>query len=439
HAVLTHNSVTVPYDANGNMLQDSLHTFTFNADNQPTTISYGSQTESYSYDAEGTRVTRTTSSGTTAYIGDLLEADVGQNVVRRLYTFNGRVWAQRTVTATSNTVQYLQSNYLGSVVGITDASGTLVDTMRYSPWGEQRNLTMSETTLNYTGQHWDSTALIYDHARYYNPAWGRFMSPDSIVPGMESGSGGAAATVGSGGTTPLTVDFHEPGFASQHNQHNADTTSMGFWFELSSNERRKAESPMGPANPQALNRYSYALNNPLRYTDPTGHCPWCVGAIIGSLGGLAYYAYTHQGNFNIWQALEYTVGGAVIGSGLGWLAGGGLAWLAEQLGEEVSSVPIGTDFGKLGTLVEDPGITRTFINSYAAGRLAQRGITVEDLDAWANLPTKVLSQSGGQKFLYITAQGAWVLDTAGRLVTAYSRADFDSNVLNVAKALGIIP
>ncbi len=28
---------------------------------------------------------------------------------------------------------------------------------------------------------------------------------------------------------------------------------------------------MGPANPQALNRYAYCLNNPLRYTDPSGH------------------------------------------------------------------------------------------------------------------------------------------------------------------------
>ena len=30
----------------------------------------------------------------------------------------------------------------------------------------------------------------------------------------------------------------------------------------------------GYANPQNLNRYSYVTNNPLRYTDPTGH--YCV-------------------------------------------------------------------------------------------------------------------------------------------------------------------
>ncbi|WP_083755906.1 hypothetical protein [Methanosarcina acetivorans] len=28
---------------------------------------------------------------------------------------------------------------------------------------------------------------------------------------------------------------------------------------------------LDPYNPQALNRYSYALNNPVKYTDPSGH------------------------------------------------------------------------------------------------------------------------------------------------------------------------
>jgi len=61
----------------------------------------------------------------------------------------------------------------------------------------------------FTGQRLDSTGLYYYGARYYDPAIGRFISPDSIV-----------------------QDF---------------------------------------ANPQTLNRYSYVLNNPLKYVDPTGN------------------------------------------------------------------------------------------------------------------------------------------------------------------------
>jgi hypothetical protein len=39
-----------------------------------------------------------------------------------------------------------------------------------------------------------------------------------------------------------------------------------------------------PYNSQDWDRYAYALNNPLRYTDPTGHCPVCAGfAIAGAI------------------------------------------------------------------------------------------------------------------------------------------------------------
>ena len=61
----------------------------------------------------------------------------------------------------------------------------------------------------FTGQRLDGTGLYYYNARYYDPAIGRFISADTVV-----------------------QDFR---------------------------------------NPQTLNRYSYCLNNPLKYIDPSGH------------------------------------------------------------------------------------------------------------------------------------------------------------------------
>ncbi|ABY36848.1 MAG TPA: hypothetical protein DEF43_14270 [Chloroflexus aurantiacus] len=39
----------------------------------------------------------------------------------------------------------------------------------------------------------------------------------------------------------------------------------------------------GPVNPQDLNRYAYALNNPLTYTDPLRHLPLLPVRLIGGI------------------------------------------------------------------------------------------------------------------------------------------------------------
>jgi len=46
-----------------------------------------------------------------------------------------------------------------------------------------------------------------------------------------------------------------------------------------------AQRSGGPGNPQQLNRYSYVLNNPVKGTDPSGHCfgpvlVWCA-VVVG--------------------------------------------------------------------------------------------------------------------------------------------------------------
>jgi hypothetical protein len=70
---------------------------------------------------------------------------------------------------------------------------------------------------------------------------------------------------------PLTIDFHEPALLAGAAADNADVQARGWYFARDGRARGARPDPSGPANPQALNRYSYVLNAPMGYTDPSGH------------------------------------------------------------------------------------------------------------------------------------------------------------------------
>ncbi len=111
----------------------------------------------------------------------------------------------------SNAPSYLLGDHLGSTSLTTNSSGGKVAELRYYPYGGTGfSSGTTPTSYQFTGQRNDSSiGLYFYNARYYDPALGRFLSADTIIP--------------------------------------------------------------SPGNPQSLNRYSYVLNSPLKYIDPTGH------------------------------------------------------------------------------------------------------------------------------------------------------------------------
>ncbi len=131
----------------------------------------------------------------------------------------------RLVAVSENgTLRFVHTDHLASSSVATDTSGNQAGGRTYLPFGDQRSASGTfGTNKLYTGQRLDGTGLYFYNARYYDAAIGRFISPDTIVP-----------------------EF---------------------------------------ANPQALNRYAYVYNNPLKYTDPTGHFAVIFG-LIGAIGEL---------------------------------------------------------------------------------------------------------------------------------------------------------
>jgi len=261
HAVSTVGGAAYTYDNNGNLLTGGGRTYTWNAENQPTQIVKDYITESYVYDGDNTRIkkttvdnsTRTPIVSTTVYVGGLVEYTGNKTIS----SYGGI--AVRTVVGTYSVsnqgeLVFLHSDHLGSVSATSNAAGTVAEAQNFDPWGALRSGGITSTEFNYTGQRKDAgTGLLFYNARYYDPVLGRFTQADSIVPGTSHRA--------------LTVDYHEGGFRNAA----AAENNQGFWFQLSDRERKDAKAPWGTDAPQELNRYSYVNNNPLRYTDPSGH------------------------------------------------------------------------------------------------------------------------------------------------------------------------
>lgn len=196
----------------------------------------------------------------TVYMGDYEEI-TENGVTRGFYYLGDNVLA----VSESGAVKYYNifTDNLGSILSVTDAAGNRVFDATYSAWGRQ---TVDKNTIGlhrgYCGHEMlDEFQLINMNGRLYDPMIGRFLSPDNYV--------------------------------------------------------------QMPDNSQSFNRYSYCLNNPLKYTDPSGELFGIDDAIIGfALFNMA--SSMMQASFNgenIWKAGGLSLLASAASYGIGALFG----------------------------------------------------------------------------------------------------------------------
>jgi RHS repeat-associated protein len=224
------STTTFTYDNNGNVTQKTVDgtttAYVYDYANRLTALGVGGATTTYGYDAFGQRVLQTGT--TTTYIYPFKWYSVASSTgsgakyaTTTDYVFNSdtllatvdQQTASGVATGTAKT-RYIHPDHLGSTNVVTDASGTVVQTLDYYPYGATRinTNTGGDSARKYVDRFGDQSNLDYLNARYYDPTRGQFITEDPV-----------------------------------------------FW-----------SSKQELSNPQSLNSYSYANDNPISGKDPDG-------------------------------------------------------------------------------------------------------------------------------------------------------------------------
>jgi RHS repeat-associated protein len=204
-------SVSMTYDAAGNLTNDGSQTYTYDATGQQTYASGTGLTQSY--DGDGLRVKKVESGATTYYLrssvlGGQVIAEFGSNASRG-YVYLG---SQMLAIQQNNLVSWVHQDPVTKSQRITNSSGTVTSTIDLDPWGGETSRSSNQafqphrfTTYERDGNGSDEAMM-----RRYTGKWHRFSQPDPYE-----------------GSYDLT-------------------------------------------NPQSFNRYAYVQNDPVNLIDPTG-------------------------------------------------------------------------------------------------------------------------------------------------------------------------
>lgn len=248
------DGVAFTWDARGNLLSDGVRSYSYDHADRLTQVVQGLDSYSFSYNGLGDRTGQTVNGVGTGYVLDL-NAGLAQVLG------DGTSWflygLGRIGEDLAGVWQYHLGDALASVRQVTGPAGLVLRTRSYAPFGSVLSTSgLAETSYGFTGEWTDATELVHLRARYYDPGVGRFLTRDPF-PGL-------------------------------------------------------------PTHPASRHPYTYVLNNPPRYVDPSGEVipGLAIVAGIGFLAGfgansfLQYQASGGWCDYDLLEALGWGLGGA---------------------------------------------------------------------------------------------------------------------------------
>ena len=239
-AVRTAFGYTNLYDLCGNMIvrhasPTNSQALVYDPENRLSAIAQaGAFSDEFGYAYDGTRLWKRIDQNPTniqVYIGNIYEQKNSQTL---FHVFAGTEQICTFVasspldggTNTSSVGYFYHEDNLNTSSALSSSSGSQVEVDIYYPFGSIQTTNPQapfEISRRFTGQEFDAESGLYyygsvtgPYGRYYDPGLGRFIQPDDTIPDI--------------------------------------------------------------SNPQSYNRYSYCVNDPLTYNDPSGHDDTYTGA-----------------------------------------------------------------------------------------------------------------------------------------------------------------
>ncbi len=202
---------TLQYDANGNLTNDGVNTYQWDARNRLIGITGGS-VATFAYDPLGRRASRTIN-GTSVqftYDGNDVAAEIGGGAVGANYLRSLNI-DEPFIRQAGTGNEYFHTDALGSSLTLSSGQGASATTYTYEPFGKTTVAGNSANAFQYTGRENDGTGLYYYRARYYSPGLQRLISEDPM--GFAGGDLNLYAYVMNNPTRfvdPLGLDWFRP-------------------------------------------------------------------------------------------------------------------------------------------------------------------------------------------------------------------------------------